>query len=297
MNTQTESGKAFEYQLALELEKHLSIPLIHNPEFAVAKKAFEAHPPKEKHKIQRAADEAVIFLLGFEKKLHEGISIYLQPDAAGRHGDPRDIVIKMKDNKDIGISSKNRHFAIKHSRLSDTIDFGKEWTDYPCSSTYMKAVRPIFNDLRKKGKEGMLFRDIPDKMNRYYLPVLNAFEDEMRTLSETYGKRFVTRMFQYLLGKQDFYKVVKDNGHVIIHSFNLEGSLKWGRKWNIPNRIESIQRQRGSSTTILITFVGGWQMSFRIHSAASRVEPSLKFDINFIGMNQAVPKHEITYRV
>ena len=28
----------------------------------------------------------------------------------------------------------------------------------------------------------------------------------------------------------------------------------------------------------------GWQLSFRIHNAKTDVEPSLKFDIQFIGM-------------
>lgn len=29
---------------------------------------------------------------------------------------------------------------------------------------------------------------------------------------------------------------------------------------------------------------GGWQFSFRIHNASTIVEPSLKFDIQIIGM-------------
>ena len=28
---------------------------------------------------------------------------------------------------------------------------------------------------------------------------------------------------------------------------------------------------------------GGWQFSFRIHNASTIVEPSLKFDIQFVG--------------
>ena len=297
MSTQTESGKALEYALAIELVKYLEIPLLQTAEKTTGENAFLSLSPEEQHKTQRAADEAVTFLLGFEKGLHSGISIYLQPDVAGKHGDPRDIVVKMPDNKDIGISSKNRHFAIKHSRLSDTIDFGKEWAEYPCSPAYMKAVKPVFADLRVKQKEGMLFRDIPDKANRYYLPILNAFEDELRTLCENYGQLFVTRLFQYLLGKHDFYKVIKENGHVIIQSVNLNGDLKWGKQWKVPNRIENIQRKRGSSNTLIVSFVDGWQLSFRIHNASSRVEPSLKFDINFISMHHSVPRQEITYRV
>jgi hypothetical protein len=286
-----------EYALACELVKHLQIPLIQTADSKTGEQAFLAYGPAEQHKIQRAADEAISFLLGFEKKLQNGISVYLQPDSAGKHGDPRDIVVKMPDNKDIGISSKNKHFAVKHSRLSATIDFGKEWAGFPCSIAYMKRVKPVFDNLREKQKAGVLFRDIVGKENAYYLPILNAFEDEMKNLCENYGQRFVTRLFQYLLGKHDFYKVIKENGHVIIQSFNLQGDLEWGKKWKIPERIEDIRRKRDSSNTLLVTFVGGWQLSFRIHNASSRAEPSLKFDINFTGMPPSVPRQEIEYKL
>ena len=209
-------------------------------------------------------------------------------------GDVREVIIALKNKDSIGISAKNRHDAIKHSRLSDKIDFGLKWADYPCSSHYMKRIAPVFKDLRQKKKEKLLFRDIPDKVNRYYLPILTAFEDELRRLCEDYGQLFVKRVFQYLLGEQDFYKVIKENGSVAIQSFNINGSLKWGKKWKIPDRIDNINRKRGSSNTLIVSFTGGWQLSFRLHNASSRVEPSLKFDIKFIGMPQSVARHEIT---
>src|SRR4029077_16113961 len=121
------------------------------------------------------------------------------------------------------------------------------------------------------------------KENRFYLPVLTAFEDELRSLCENYGSRFVMRLFQYLLGTKDFYKVIKENGHVAIQSCNIAGDLLWGKTWKIPDRVESITRKRESGNTIIVSFVGGWQLSFRLHNASSRAEPSLKFDIRFIG--------------
>ena len=35
-------------------------------------------------------------------------------------------------------------------------------------------------------------------------------------------------------------------------------------------------------TILLVTLDEGWQISFRIHNASSRIEPSLKFDINLV---------------
>jgi hypothetical protein len=290
---QTESGKAFEYQLATEFAKFLNIPFTDSPEKTIGAKCYDLCDTKERAKIQRAADEASIFIRCHDDRFKNAVSVLLQPDKAGKTGDVRDLVITLKNKSEIGISCKNRHDAIKHSRLSDTIDFGKEWTDYPCSSTYMKKIQPLFTDLRERRKKHELFRDIPDKANRYYLPLLMCFEDELRRLCEDFGQRFVKRMFQYLLGTHDFYKVIKENGHVAIHSFNMSGQLEWGWKWKIPDRIESITRKRGSTNTLIVSFVGGWQLSFRIHNASSRIEPSFKFDIKFIGLPQNVARNVI----
>ena len=75
----------------------------------------------------------------------------------------------------------------------------------------------------------------------------------------------------------------------------MGGSLKWGQKWRIPGRIEQIQRVRGKTSTLRVTFEGGWQLSFRLHNARSKVEPSLKFDIKFVGMASTVARNEILH--
>ena len=294
MTLQTVSGKAFEYQLGVHLADRLKIPFISSSEKTVGERAFGLRLPTEQVKLVRAADEASVFVICHDSRFKNAASVELQDDIKGKQGDVRDLVVKIAGGVQIGISAKNRHDAIKHSRLSDKIDFGKEWAGYPVSSAYKKMIGPVFQDLREKKKQAMLFREIPDKVTRYYLPILIAFEDELQRLCESYGQDFVRRMFQYLLGTYDFYKIIKDNGTVAIQSFNMGGSLSWGKKWKIPDRIEAITRKRDSLSTLIVSFVGGWQLSFRIHNASSKVEPSLKFDIRFIGLPQSVARHEIT---
>lgn len=290
---QMDSGKAFEYQVAVEFSNYLNKPFLDSRAKEVAKKAYFSQLQEEQDKLRQAANRAVDFLCCHDSYFSKAMLIKLQIDKEGIVGDVRDVVVGLSNGEQIGISAKNRHEAIKHSRLSGRIDFGKKWADCPCSSEYMRRIKPIFNDLRKKSGRGILFRDIPDKVNRYYLPVLIAFEDELRNLCEEYGRHFVVHMFQYLLGKYDFYKVVKENGHVSIHSYNINGSLGWGHKWKIPTRIDNIKRKRGSSSTLLILFNDGWQISFRLHNARSKVEPSLKFDIQFVAMPPSVNRHII----
>ena len=57
--------------------------------------------------------------------------LYLPSSMQGKYGDVRDIILFTKNNEEIGFSIKNRHKAVKHSRLSANIDFGKEWLGIP----------------------------------------------------------------------------------------------------------------------------------------------------------------------
>lgn len=41
----------------------------------------------------------------------------------------------------------------------------------------------------------------------------------------------------------------------------------------------------------------GWQLSFRIHNASSKVEPSLKFDVQFIGMPVSILNFECKWKL
>jgi hypothetical protein len=50
----------------------------------------------------------------------------------------------------------------------------------------------------------------------------------------------------------------------------------------LPSRLIEVVYQENSKTTLLVTLNEGWQISFRIHNASSRIEPSLKFDINLV---------------
>ena len=50
----------------------------------------------------------------------------------------------------------------------------------------------------------------------------------------------------------------------------------------LPTEIIKTSITRG--TTLCMILDNGWELSFRIHSAKSRMEPSLKFDIQLIGI-------------
>ena len=49
-------------------------------------------------------------------------------------------------------------------------------------------------------------------------------------------------------------------------------------------RIVSLEYKPDSKNTLELYLDGGWQFCFRIHNASTKVESSLKFDIQIIGM-------------
>lgn len=286
--TMTPRGKAFEYALAKHLSRVLDVPIMDGTSTQTANEFYDIHGMG----MDRAAAEAVMFLDAYDSNLRNAVSISIQRDARGQMGDPRDVVVKLKAGE-IGISAKNNHRALKHPRLSSRIDFGSKWADYPVSQDYWRAIRPTFSNLAQLREEGKRFRDIVDKETAVYLPVLTAFEDEFRRLYQSFGGLFIQRTFRFMVGKYDYYKIVRERGHVCVESYNINGSLKWGPTWQIPTAIDFIRRKPNSRHTLIVGFTGGWQMSFRLHNAESKITPSLKFDVNFEAMPVAVTSNRI----
>jgi len=136
---------------------------------------------------------------------------------------------------------------------------------------------------------------LPAKEQDVYVPLLNAFMNEIRRRNAVCGG-VPAKMVEYLLGQFDFYKVIGLGRKQItqIQTFNLRGMLNQsGRKSqpaqtipvaNLPTRIVDICFKPNSTNTVELYLDGGWQFSFRIHNASTLVETSLKFDVQIIGV-------------
>ncbi|MYE87965.1 HaeIII family restriction endonuclease [Candidatus Poribacteria bacterium] len=285
--TQTESGKAWEYGLASTFANLLNRTafLVPNGPCAKSQKSYALLPQDERNRIDRAASEAVLFLCDQDERLVNTESIVIQSDREGQRGDVRDILL-YTDKEVIGVSAKHRHDALKHPRLSDLIDFGSDWYGVPCSETYRSAIQPVFDDLR--GRIGK-WSDLPDKHDSYYIPILNAFMQEVNEYADP------DKLLRYLLGRYDFYKIIKENGNISLQSFNLNSHLEWGSRVPLPQQIVQFSMKPNSKTTAILHMDAGWQLSFRIHNAKSAIEPSLKFDVQLIGIPQVLSQHEIPF--
>ena len=295
-----DSGRAFEYACMAAVYQLLrgyrdKSLIAHKPSMGLnmAKHAWGDIDRTMQAKLTRAAYSMTEQLLEYEPRLSEGsdvVSLRLQDDDAGEAGDVRDIVISRSDiNWEIGLSVKHNHFAVKHSRLSPTIDFGKKWYKLPCSAEYWRAVKPIFDYLAEAQSKGQRWSELPSKEDDVYVPLLEAFMDELRR-ANTADPTFPRRMVEYLLGEYDFYKVIyiDSEDKARVEPFNLRGTLNQAGAempkntaplMTLPERIVDLKLLPYGKNKVELKLDHGWAFSFRIHNASSYVEQSLKFDV------------------
>ena len=292
MATQVENGKAFEWAMGLTLESK-GFKIIQNNASIKNKECFNKVSEEIKKLFLKNSKLAIDHILKKEKVI-EGIVKFLS-DEEGQDGDVRDIVIASK-SKTFGISCKTNHTAYKHSRLSDRANFVSKWglDSNGCSQEYLDSVKKIFGELRaiKHDSNGKaLWRDQPNVPQKFYWPVLAAFEKEILRIQSATACAYLV---QYLIGKEDFYKVVSRNNRIEITAFNINNNLSVPLI-NLPDKITATRNENGSQYAKTITFNAGWEFNFRIHNASSRVEPSLKFDITATSLPPKLYQHHIAH--
>ena len=135
---QMTTGKSFEYALLVQFEEKLkdktNLEVIKNSSFKIAKGCIENVSSTEQSEYLLSASFAVNFLMDIEPRLSNDIGkddilqLEILSDQHGESGDVRDVLaIRLLQKWEIGVSAKNNHHAVKHSRLSANIDFGEKW--------------------------------------------------------------------------------------------------------------------------------------------------------------------------
>ena len=310
-NKSNDNGRAFEYACIKELEKSIlkyRPVIINQKSIEASERAWLSIDNEQKEKLILASKAFINLLFDAEPLILEYesnsdiVELSINKDSDAEAGDVRDIIIKRNEiSWDVGLSMKHNHFAAKHSRLSVKIDFGNKWYGLPCSHDYWEKISPIFEFLQKLKQTKRAWHDMNDKETSVYLPLLNAFMEEIERANKIDNK-IPQRLISYLLGIKDFYKVVSIDKKQLteVQSFNLRGELNKNGKdskakiiipiADLPDEIISLRLKPNSTNTVEMFLNNGWSLSFRIHNASTIVEPSLKFDIQFIG----VPSNIIT---
>lgn len=302
-------GRAYEYAWFLALEQKLSVfkKVIVDKQngFNACYRAYESLEKSLQERYLASAKQGVLLLLDCEPLLSEvigssqnEITLSLQKDKLGEIGDVRDILIYF-DRFCIGLSIKRNHDAVKHSRLSKDLDFGEKWLGVGVSQHYKDTIKPLFERLENAKKEGMLWRDFPNKEQEIYAPLLQAFKKEVLRIDENEKNKVPQKMVEYLLGKYDFYKAIllEREQKTKLEAYHFNNTLNRSVK-NKPKRIIPLSKlptrmiyfdfKPKSFNTLELVLNEGWSFSLRIHNASSRVEPSLKFDIKLLSIPMSV---------
>lgn len=301
------NGKAFEYAIALQYHNYIksigvSVDWVENLALKKAKEYYEEFPLVERKKFDNAACNTISSLIKIEPGLitrgreNDILKIALNDDSAGEGGDVRDIVFTHSNPIwEVGFSAKNNNDAVKHSRLGRDLDFGNVWLGCPCSSTYWNDIAPVFSFIEECISNSLTWNELGKlKEEKVYIPLLAAFKRELLSICVRHDG-VPKKLIEYLIGKYPFYKIIKDDQHnlVVVKAFNIKGELNktyMGNKSaysvpkiNYPTRIVELEFKKDSTNTLQMILDGGWEISFRIHNASTKVERSLKFDIKLLG--------------
>lgn len=307
-NKSNNQGRAYEFICLLTLNEEINkirpARIIINSSYLAAQRAWKTLNAAMQNLYKISSYAAVTKIVALEPRMIEKgedvLDLLIQADEKGENGDVRDIlIIRNHIHWEIGLSLKHNHFAVKHSRLSDRLDFGNKWYGIPCSQNYWDDIRPIFSYLHACQKKHLKFRDLPDKDKNVYVPLLKAFIYEIQRQYSKH-KNIPSKLVEYLLGEYDFYKIISIDKERMtqIQSYNLHGTLGMSSQIqkptmiipiaSLPTRIVNLDFVPGKQNTVELYMDGGWQFSFRIHNAKTDVEPSLKFDIQLVGMPAAI---------
>lgn len=300
-------GRAYEHAYISSLKEVISrykqCVIDQNSNFLIDKFRFDLMDEDTKSMMLVSSNASFDILFSLEPLIIDNskddeIELFIQNDSEGIKGDVRDIVIRRKIiDWEIGISLKHNHFAIKHSRLSKTSDFSNKWFGSPSSDSYWKSITTIFDFLTYLKNDKVKWNEINDKDTTIYVPILNAFMNEV-IYQYKKDNSSLKRMITYLLGEYDFYKVISmdDVFKTRIQAFNINGTLNKTvnnkfvalPKVELPNKILNLDFKDNSKTTVILEMNNDWTLSFRIHNASTYVEASLKFDIQLEKMPSSI---------
>lgn len=218
-NKSNDNGRAYEFAFINELGRiatqNQNINIEKNSSYYVVEKSWNTLSDVEKEKYTKSAITGINLITSLEPIIEDGngvLNLKIQADNKGELGDVRDILIQRENiNWEIGLSLKHNHFAVKHSRLSHKIDFSEKWFQLPSSQNYWDNIIPIFEKLEIYKKDKIKWRELSNKEDDIYYPILKSFIAEIKEKYDKYNSIVPQRMVEYLLGYFDFYKIISQD--------------------------------------------------------------------------------------
>ncbi len=286
-NISDKNGRAFEYIIAVELAAlpgNTLTPRAVADQGRDGEKFFEL-PENMQTRFLAGAKALVAQLKELEIPV-EGISIDRLPDSAAQQGDVTDICLIGRDGKSVNLSIKNNHSALKHQRppsLMQQLNFSK---GLPEDVIYRQELQRVFNGFYAQAQtvapNAVNFRDVESaslgSINRYlYEPVCALVARNLaRYLHDRNRCQF---FFMFLVGNTQYLKCILKGDSIEVTDFSAIG---------IPTAC-TVSHSAEQPSYIFLGFNNGWQISMRLHTAASAMgnmggTPSTKFDTQPIAL-------------
>lgn len=303
------SGSAFEYAVAISLQKHTPARLLLDNAALRSKEKYLQLTTDKQKRLSFCAEKSAQYLATVDERLVKKKDLQIRFNSshnAKAHHDVRDLLVVSGDVV-IGISCKVNNEDLRHSRLSGTSDFVQEWglSGSGASTAYWRGVKPVFSYLRELRSSGLRWDQVyPGEANQrndlklaeIVAPVLNEWEKEISSLIAI-EKDLATNLCRYLLGSKSYWKVIAktqispsqtSRDTITIQRFDLEGDMP-GAKLIMPKKILGIQvKPRSRARERIVTCDQGYSFGFRLHTAESKVVASLKFAVKGRGLPASI---------
>ncbi|MDN4865725.1 HaeIII family restriction endonuclease [Priestia megaterium] len=250
----------------------------------------------EQEGMKRAANRIIAFLLEYEPWLKDEPITVEHVKATGGATDVSDIRLS-SSRKSIGISLKSNHDAVKHPRVSPTIDIAQNWLGISTDNEYMVETTEIFQHFNEYSQLNNYtkFKELSkvERDEMLYKPISKAFADLLiRSFNSKDGEVAVRHILPYLIGDRDFYKAKADfrRNELTVAAFDFNGTLGTRKRIHVPTRCLEVRVEKGQRdgmhNYISLNFDRGWEVKMRLHTASTMIENSLKWDVQFVGIPQ-----------
>ena len=182
-------------------------------------------------------------------------------------------------------------------------NFGNEWFGIPCSRKYWDAVKPVFDRLKSEKAAGEKWSERTDKENAGYVPMLQAFMDEMDRMYKI-DSSMPKKMVECLIRTSDDSEIVCRDGKssMVVHALdayrtlNRPGEIKEPSisipEKTLPTELIAFKFKTNSRNTVEMYLNNGWQLEFRIQDTDAGSEQDFKLDARLIGIPSSIANIE-----
>ena len=193
-------------------------------------------------------------------------------DNDAKNGDVTDVSIA-RGGKTLNLSIKHNHYALKHQRPPTTaqrIGYAKNSEEDRVFRGELDGILETFLIKAKKLKpDAKKFNELKDLDPNFinhemYLPICALVTNTINNLCKKSSN--VQALFSFIVGTNDYHKVIVTNKNITLMKF---------ADIDMPDTLIATQEK---SNYVILTFSNGWVIRLRLHTAASKLGKSLKFD-------------------